>query len=199
MHVPFLLKPIILFIVAVFLIRLTGRRSLAQMTIAQTVLIISIGAIIVEPFADKDIRKTIATATIFIILLIIFEVCAFYSETFKHWVVGRPIIIVKDGAFILKNLKRLRLTETEVLSRLRQEGIPKLSYIEEGTLEPNGEFGFRLKREAEPVRVQDMLYILNEVLSDEAKAKVLTHIEDFHNDEKHIEELKKMKEILKKE
>lgn len=179
MQVPFLLRPIILFITAVILIRLTGRRSIAQMTIAQTVMMISIGAIIVEPFADKDIKKTIMAAIIFVVLLIVFEICAFYSKTFKKWVVGEPIVIIRKGSFDEKSLKKLRLTEVEVLSRLRQEGIPKLSYIEEGTLESNGEFGFKLTREAEPLRVEDMIYILNQVLSDEAKKKLDVQVQDL--------------------
>ncbi|MGL4737117.1 MAG: DUF421 domain-containing protein [Cellulosilyticaceae bacterium] len=177
MQIPFLIKPVILFIVAVCLIRLTGRRSLSQMTIAQTVLIISIGAIIVEPFADKDIKKTVATASIFVILLLTFEVLSFYSKTFKRWVVGEAIVIIEKGEFVTKNLRRLRLTENEVLSRIRQEGIPKLEYIELGTLEPNGEFGFILRWDAEPVRVKDFLSLLKNLLDDEKVAQIQKHIE----------------------
>lgn len=172
MEVPFLLRPIILFVVAVCLLRITGRRSIAQMTIAQTVMIISIGAIIVEPFADKDIKKTIIAATIYIILLIIFEFIEFYSKFFKRLAVGEPIVIIRQGKFDYDNLKKLRLTEAEARSRVRQAGIPKLVYIEEGTIEPNGEFGFRLTRLAEPLRVEDMEYILNQILSDETKKRV---------------------------
>lgn len=183
MEIPFILRPIILFVLAVGLIRLTGRRSIAQMTIAQTVMMISIGAIIVEPFADKDIIKTVIAAFIFIALLIIFEVCSFHFKGFKKMAVGEPIIIIRNGSFDEKQLKKLRMTKQQVLSRLRQEGIPKLSYVEEGTLETNGEFGFKLTREAEPVRMEDMIYILNQILSDEAKKKGIVQIEDFIKNE----------------
>ncbi|MGL5677942.1 MAG: DUF421 domain-containing protein [Cellulosilyticaceae bacterium] len=179
MHIPFLLKPIILFIVAVFLIRLTGRRSLAEMTIAQTVMIISIGAIIVEPFADKDVKKTIITATIFIILLILFELLAFYFKFFKKLAVGEPIVIIRQGIFDDKNLRKLRLTKEEVLAKLRQEGIPKLDYIAEGTMESNGEFGYKLTKEAEPMRVGDMIQLLSSVLGEEEKRKLATALKDL--------------------
>lgn len=179
MEVPFLLRPIILFIMAVILIRLTGRRSISQMTIAQTVLMISIGAIIVEPFSDKDIRKTAIAAMIFVALLVIFEYCSFYFKFFKKLAVGEPKVIIRNGTFDEEQLKRLRLTKEEVMSRLRQEGIPKLDYIEEGTLETNGEFGYRLRKGAEPLRIEDMVYILDDVLSDEAKKKLAVKVEDF--------------------
>ncbi len=182
MEIPFLLRPIILFIMAVALIRCTGRRSISQMTIAQTVLMISIGAIIVEPFADKDIIKTVIASVIFVILLIIFEWCSFYFKGFKKMAVGECIVIIRNGEFDEVALKKMRITKEEVLSRIRQEGISKLSYIEEGTLETNGEFGFQLTREAEPVRMEDMIYILNQVLSEEAKQKAIVQIEDFMKD-----------------
>lgn len=161
---PFLLKPVVLFIVAVVLLRITGRRSIAQMTIAQTVVIISIGAIIVEPFSDKDIKKTVIAATIYIILLMLFEYFEFHSKFFKKVAVGDEIIIINNGEFVEENLKRLKLTKAEVLSRVRQEGIPSLSYIAQGSMEANGEFGFRLKPGAEPLRVEDMQYILNHLI-----------------------------------
>nr|WP_302595456.1 YetF domain-containing protein [uncultured Cellulosilyticum sp.] len=186
MEIPFLLKPIILFIIAVALIRFTGRRSISQMTIAQTVMMISIGAIIVEPFADKDVIKTIIACIIFVVLLIIFELCSFYSKGFKRLAVGDKVVIIRNGIFVESELKKMRITKEEVLSRLRQEGIAKLSYVEEGTLETNGEFGFKLTKAAEPVRVEDMIYILNEVLSEEAKQKAIVKVEDFmrHHEER---------------
>lgn len=161
---PFLLKPIVLFVVAVTLLRITGRRSLAQMTIPQTVMVISIGAIIVEPFADKDVLKTVTAAAIYIVLLLIFEFFEFHAPGFEKIAVGKETDIIREGNFLPKNLKKLRLTESEVMTRVRQEGIPKLNYIQKGTLEPNGQFGFKLTRGAEPLRVQDMEFILNKIL-----------------------------------
>ncbi|QUH27625.1 DUF421 domain-containing protein [Vallitalea guaymasensis] len=161
---PFLLKPIVLYVVAIVLLRITGRRSLAQMTIAQTVMVISIGAIIVEPFADKDIIKTIIAASIYIVLLLLFEYLEFHFHFFEKIAVGREVIIIENGSFIPANLKKLKLTKAEIMTRVRQEGIPNLNYIEKGTLEPNGQFGFILKRGAEPIRVQDMEYLLNTIL-----------------------------------
>ena len=62
---------------------------------------------------------------------------------------------------------------------MRQGGIPKLSYIEEETLETNGEFGYKLTRKAEPVRVEDMIYLFNDVLKEDTKKKIKIDIEDF--------------------
>lgn len=162
---PFILKPIILYIVAVLLLKITGRRSIAQMTISQTILIISLGAIIVEPFADKDVKKTIIAASIFTALLILFEVLEYYFKGFKKTVIGKEKIIVKDGVIDQENMKKLRLTNDELLSRLRQEGINKVENIKKATIEPNGELGYELTKSAQPITVEDMQFILNKMFN----------------------------------
>ncbi|MBE6022719.1 MAG: DUF421 domain-containing protein [Cellulosilyticum sp.] len=172
MQIPFLLRPVILFIMAVILIRLTGRRSISQMTIAQTVLMISIGAIIVEPFSDKDIRKTAIAAIIFVILLILFEFCSFYSKSFKKCFVGEPKMIIRQGKFDEVQLRKLRLTQEEVMSRLRQIGITQITDIEEGILESNGELGYKLTKEAQPLKRGEFMELLSELLDEEAKEKL---------------------------
>lgn len=180
---PFILKPIILYIVAVILLRVSGRRSLAQMTISQTILIISLGHIIVEPFADKDITKTITVAIIFTILLILFEVIEYYFKGFEKIVVGKEKVIIQNGAINHQNMKKLKLTNDELYSRLRQEGINKIEDIKKGTLEPNGELGYELTKAAQPITVKDMEYILNEILSKHTKSSNYINL---------VEELKKM-------
>lgn len=162
---PFILKPIVLYIIAVIFLRLTGRRSISQMTISQTVLVLSLGHIIVEPFADKDIKKTIAVAAILAILLVLFEVAEYYIRSFSKIAVGREIVIVNDGVIDRKNMKKLKLTKDELYSRLRQKGISKIEDVKKATLETNGELGFELTKAAQPITVGDLEYILNKVLT----------------------------------
>lgn len=162
---PFILKPIVLYLVAVILLKITGRRSISQMTISQTILIISLGHIIVEPFADKDVTKTIIVAVIFTILLILFEVFEYYFKGFEKAVVGKEKDIINYGVIDQKNMKKLRLTEAELYSRLRQKGINQIADIKKATLEPNGELGYELTEAAQPITVADMEYIMNKILS----------------------------------
>lgn len=179
---PFILKPIILYIVGVFLLRITGRRSLAQMTISQTILVISLGDIIVEPFADKDIEKTIIVAVILVALLILFEVVEYYFKGFEKVVVGREKVLIKDGVIDQKNMKELRLTDDMLYSRLRQKGIKKIEDIKVATLEPNGELGFELTKGAQPITVEDMEFILNKILNTQNNSlEYLNLVEDLRN------------------
>jgi uncharacterized membrane protein YcaP (DUF421 family) len=182
---PFILKPILLYIIGVFLLRISGRRSISQMTISQTILIISLGHILVEPFADKDMTKTISVAVIFTALLVIFEVIEFYSKSFEKIITGKEKTIVIDGELIQKNMKNLKLTEDELLSRLRQEGINKIKDIKKATIEPNGKLGYELKKSAQPITIADMEFIINRILKDDEEGYIdlINELEEFEDDE----------------
>lgn len=175
---PFILKPIFLYIASVVLIRITGRRSIAQMTISQTILMISLGNIIVEPFADKDIKKTITVAIIFTILLILFEVAEYYSKSFEKLLVGKEKVIVDNGIINQKNMKKLKLTNDELYSRLRQKGINKLEDVKKATLEPNGELGHELIKASQPITVEDMEFILNKFLNKQNNSSEYINLVD---------------------
>jgi uncharacterized membrane protein YcaP (DUF421 family) len=49
MDLSFIWKPFLLIISGILLLRISGRKSISQMTLAQTVVMISIGTIIVQP------------------------------------------------------------------------------------------------------------------------------------------------------
>lgn len=162
---PFLIKPIILYFVGVFLLRLSGKRSLAQMTISQTILIIALGHIIVEPFADKDVTKTVTVAVILTILLILFEYVEFYFKNFKKIIVGEKEIIVQNGIIDNVNMKKLKLTNDELYSRLRQKGIEQVQSLKEATLETNGELGYKLDMKYKPLTYNDIDLIVEKIVN----------------------------------
>ena len=52
---------------------------------------------------------------------------------------GDPIVVVQDGRWIEKNLKRERLTQDEVLESAREQSIGSLSDVEWAILETSGQ------------------------------------------------------------
>jgi uncharacterized membrane protein YcaP (DUF421 family) len=71
--VNFIWYSFILILAGILLLRIAGRKSIAQMTLAQTIVMISIGTIIVQPIVEKSVMKAIVAAAIFVISLIILE------------------------------------------------------------------------------------------------------------------------------
>ena len=64
----FIWQSVILILTGILLLRIAGRKSIAQMTLAQTVVMISLGTIIVQPIVEKSMLKAIGGAAILFLL-----------------------------------------------------------------------------------------------------------------------------------
>ena len=60
----------------------------------------------------------------------------------------------------------MRFTESHLKMRLRQQGISKIADVKTATLEPNGQLGYELTREAKPVTIGELENILSSYFSN---------------------------------
>lgn len=171
--VTIMIHAIIMICVGFFAMRLAGRKSLSQMTIAQTVIMIAVGSILVEPVKSNNVFITISSILIFIVVLIVLEWVSFYWENFEKWFVGTKRIIVLDGKIIHKNLKRLRMTRDILEMSLRLKGISDYSKIEIATMESNGHIGVKLKPQYEPVEKEDFEKFRKEIFTELQKIQFI--------------------------
>ena len=59
------LKALLLVSSGILLLRISGRKSISQMTVAQTVVMISIGSLMIQPIVDKSLWRTLLAASHF--------------------------------------------------------------------------------------------------------------------------------------
>lgn len=156
----FIFHSLILILAGILLLRIAGRKSISQMTLAQTIVMISIGTIIVAPIVGKDMFKTISAAVIFVITVVILEVLQLKSNVIEKFITGKSIIVVDNGVLNIKNLKKLRLTVDQLEMRIRNEGISKIEDIKTATIEPNGLLGYELKNDAKPLTIGEFRKIM---------------------------------------
>jgi uncharacterized membrane protein YcaP (DUF421 family) len=150
------LETVLIVIVGTIIMRIGGRKSISQMTIAQTVVIISIGKVLIEPVATKEIGNNFLIAGVMILVLLIIEFIMLKSKMLKDLIGGKPVVVIQDGSQVRKNMKKLRVPKGELEARLRQHGIKSISDIEYATIDPNGELGFRWKAEKQPSTSEDI-------------------------------------------
>lgn len=130
------------------------------MTLAQTVVMISIGTIIVQPIVEKSTMKAVTSAFIFVVTVILLEYFQLKSNTFEKFITGKSKVVIEDGRLNIENLTKLRLTVDQLEMRLRNQGISKIADVKTATLEPNGQLGYELKDEAKPLTVRDFHKIM---------------------------------------
>lgn len=66
-------KSVLLVLVGMILLRIAGRKSISQMSVVTTVIMISIGTTIVQPIANHELGKAIGSASVFIATLLVVE------------------------------------------------------------------------------------------------------------------------------
>ncbi len=72
---------------------------------------------------------------------------SFRYATFRHFASPGALLLVKDGKLLKRNMRREFITEEELWSKLREEGIERLDQVKTVYLEPDG--GFSVIRYAE--------------------------------------------------
>jgi len=149
----FIWKTILLIFSGMILLRISGRKSISQMAIAQTVVMISIGSLIIQPIVERSIWRTIAAAAIFITFLILMEYLQLKFDFLEGLISGYSKVVIENGEINETNLRKLRFTVDKLEMRLRQQGISKISDVKTATLEPNGQLGYELKRQAQPLTI----------------------------------------------
>lgn len=157
----FIWESLVLALAGMVLLRIAGRKSISQMTVAQTVIMISIGSIIIEPIIEQSVWKTIISSAIFIGILILMEYLQVKFNWIEKTVTGKSQVVILDGVIMEGNLRKLRFTIDQLEMRLRQKGIKNISDIQTATLEPNGQLGYELTREAQPVTIGDIEKMLS--------------------------------------
>mgnify|MGYP001218782064 CR=1 FL=1 len=138
-----------------FLLRLAGRKSISQMSLAQTVVMISIGSIIIQPIVESSIWQTILAATVFIVALILMEYLQVRFNVMEKFISGKSKVVIENGELKTENLKKLQFTVDQLEMRLRQQGINHITDVKTATLETNGQLGYELFPDAKPLTVKD--------------------------------------------
>src|SRR5690625_3547020 len=121
------------------------------MTLAETVLMISLGTLLIQPVVSKNIWTTIGVGVILVLTLIILEYIQMKSDPLEQMITGKSKILIENGEINEKNLMKLRISVDQLEMNLRQKNVTNISDVEWATLEHNGQVGFTLKESAQPV------------------------------------------------
>ncbi|MEW9050500.1 MAG: DUF421 domain-containing protein [Neobacillus sp.] len=175
MEFDWIWKAILIIFVGTLLLRFAGRKSISQMTLAQTVIMIGIGSLLIQPLAGKNIWTTFGVGAVLVATLVLMEFAQLKSDKIEKFITGKSKVVIENGVLVEKNLRKMRLTVDQLEMKLRQNNVSKISDVRWATLEPNGQLGYMLMPEAQPVTnkqfellqqdLQMIKHLLNPLLS----------------------------------
>jgi uncharacterized membrane protein YcaP (DUF421 family) len=138
------LRATAMFAALYLLLRLLGKRELAELAPFELVLLVAMGDLIQQGVTHNDFSVTGATLAIatFGFWSVVLNWVAYSSRRLSKLVGGEPEVIIWDGALQLRNMRRNRLTRREIETEMRLAGIARLADIAWAILETNGKLSF---------------------------------------------------------
>lgn len=68
----------------------------------------------------------------------LFDWAAFHSRRFRDVMEPEPLLLVKDGRMLKRNMRREMISEDELLGKIREKGVADLSKVSRVYMERNG-------------------------------------------------------------
>jgi uncharacterized membrane protein YcaP (DUF421 family) len=135
------LRAIAIYAILMVIFRVAGKRSMAEVTPFDFVLLLIFSEALQSALVDKDSSLTIAM--IVIITLVTLNIAmslvkqrSFYIERLLE---GVPIVMVEDGKLLKDRMDRARIDEADILEAARlSQGIDSLDQIRSAVLERSG-------------------------------------------------------------
>jgi uncharacterized membrane protein YcaP (DUF421 family) len=142
------LRALVLFVAVYILLRVVGRRELAEMEPVDFILLIVLGDAIQQGLTQDDYSVTGALTTIFTIAVIQVALgyLSFRSKRVRTILEGEPMVLIENGRVIEKNLHRARIAEDELAEEARVSQVASLSDIEWAVLETSGKISIIPKK-----------------------------------------------------
>lgn len=136
-----ILRALGVYLFLLLVVRITGRRTLGEMTIFDLVLVLIISEATQQGLLGEDfsVMNTWILISTFVVADMLFAFAKQKSKLFERIVDGQPSLILIDGKPVKKQLERSRIDEDDILEAARKtHGIGTLDQIRHAILERDG-------------------------------------------------------------
>lgn len=154
----FVIRAVIMYVMALVMIRLLGKRALGELGPFDFVVMTGVGHTVVSVALDRSIpyyEGLIILATL-AGLEYIMGILALKSQSLSNIIIGKPVVLIENGRIIRENLAREKCNVDDLMQELRKQGIRDIDEVERGILESCGGFSVILKEGDEPVTRRDL-------------------------------------------
>jgi uncharacterized membrane protein YcaP (DUF421 family) len=135
------IRSIVIYGFLLLIFRVSGKRTLAQITTFDFVLLLIIGEAVQQGLLGNDFSLT--NALLVIVTLIGLDITMSVVEQRWDWltryVEGLPVVLVEHGRPITERMRRARVEEADIMERARgSQGLERMAQIKFAVLERDG-------------------------------------------------------------
>ncbi|UGB32771.1 DUF421 domain-containing protein [Metabacillus sp. B2-18] len=152
------IKVIVGFATLFFIIIITGRTSISQLTPFHLVFVLVLGDFLGNTIYEDKVRTFhfLYAIGLWTFLMLVIEFMTLKNKSIRSLLLGDPNIIIRDGVMDRKLLKKNKLDVNQVLSILRQNNVFSVREVKYGILEANGQISLLLKSKYQKPDKQDL-------------------------------------------
>jgi len=137
-----LLRPVVVYLVLVILLRVFGKRELAQLNPFDLVVLLSLSNTVQNAIIGDDNSVSGGVIGAFSLLAINWLVVRvlFRSKKMTRVLEGRAAVLIRNGQLDQRAMERESLTREELLDVIHRQGFQDFHQVHRCELEPNGTF-----------------------------------------------------------
>ena len=145
------IRTAIIVLSAFIVIRIRGRKQLAQLTLFDIIIVIALGSAVGDVMIYPEeivslLRSVVAIITLAVLVHISEYLVCRAPKKITRIIYGDSTVIIKNGKLVRKNFEKTNLTEDQLRSKLREKNIQYYSEARIVRLEPDGELSVQRKK-----------------------------------------------------
>lgn len=139
------------YLTLLILLRIMGKRTLARMTAFDFVITIATGSAFgrILTASDISISESITAFLLLVCLHVSFSFLSMRFDRFKGLITTDPTLLYHRQNFLLRNMRRTKIRQDELLGAARKEGFASLDEVEAIIFESDGSLSVLAKSESD--------------------------------------------------
>lgn len=142
---------ICIYIVALIIVRLMGKRALGQLSLFDLVIMAGIGDVIIVVGLEQQVSFLKGVLSLLVLggLEIFLSMLSYRSKMMANLLEGKPTLLVNDGIMLEDNMAKEHISYSDLRQELRQQGVVNLSQVSKAVLEACGKISVIVKEDGE--------------------------------------------------
>jgi uncharacterized membrane protein YcaP (DUF421 family) len=135
-----ILGSISIYVFMIFAIKLFGQKELGQLSVIDLVFILLISNSVQNAMVGNDttLEGGIIGATSLFIANYLFKVMLYRIPKLSKTIQGEPLMLIYKGELNINNIRKIKLTNTELMEAIRENGAASIEEVDLAVLEADG-------------------------------------------------------------
>ena len=169
-----ILRPILIYAFLIFVLRLAGKRELAQLNPFDLVVLLTLSNTVQNAIIGQDDTVTGGIIGASTLLATNYVLVRFLSrhEKIERLIEGDPDVLIENGRIKTECLRNEAISEIELAAAAHKQGFESLDQVDRAVLDPNGSIAFFAKAATpDMVRHDEIITRLNQLSAQLAELK----------------------------